>query len=74
MAAIDARDWHEPVPQLSRLALACRNGKPRAIRDRLTPEEYERLLAAVRSGVSKRLLANEYGVSVRSVYRLLPGA
>jgi hypothetical protein len=70
VTAIDARDWHEPVPQLSQLARDCRNGKPRAIRDRLAPEEYERLLAAVRAGVPKRQLARQYGVSLRSLYRL----
>jgi hypothetical protein len=70
VTAIDARDWHEPVPQLSQLAQACRNGKPRAIRDRLAPEEYDQLLDAVRAGVSKRQLAEQYGVSLRSVYRL----
>jgi hypothetical protein len=70
VTAIDARDWHEPVPQLSQLATGCRNGQPRAIRDRLSPDEYERLLGAVRAGVSKRQLATQYGVSLRSVYRL----
>ncbi|GAA2286010.1 hypothetical protein GCM10009853_046310 [Glycomyces scopariae] len=57
VAAIDVRDCHESVPQLSRLALGCRNDQPGAIRDRLTPEGYERLLEAVRAGVSKRQLA-----------------
>ncbi|GAA2285987.1 hypothetical protein GCM10009853_046270 [Glycomyces scopariae] len=72
VTAIGARDWHEPVPQLSQLAAGCRNGQPRAIRDRLAPEEYERLLVAVRAGVSKRQLATQYGMSLRTVYRLLP--
>ncbi|WP_372451692.1 helix-turn-helix domain-containing protein [Glycomyces salinus] len=71
LTAIDARDWHEPVPQLSQLARDCRNGRPRAIRDRLTPEEYEHLLEAVRAGVPKRQLATQFGISLRSVYRLL---
>ncbi|GAB3237265.1 hypothetical protein GCM10027447_36300 [Glycomyces halotolerans] len=71
VTAIDARDWHEPVPQLSQLAQGCRNGRPRAIRDRLAPDEYERLLEAVRAGVSKRQLAEQHGISLRSVYRLL---
>ncbi|GAB4006347.1 hypothetical protein GCM10029992_56750 [Glycomyces albus] len=71
VAAIDARDWQEPVPQFSQLAQGCRNGRPRAIRDRLTPEEYERLLEAVRAGVPKRQLATQFGISLRSVYRLL---
>lgn len=70
VAAIDARDRHEPVPQLSQLAQECRNGQLRALRDRLSPEEYERLLDAVRAGVSRRLLANQYGTSLRTVYRL----
>ncbi|GAA2286040.1 hypothetical protein GCM10009853_046350 [Glycomyces scopariae] len=70
VTAIDARDWHEPVPQLSQLATGCRNGQPRAIRDRLAPDEYQRLLGAVRAGVSKRQLAKQYGMSLRSVYRL----
>lgn len=71
MTAIDARDWHEPAPQLSQLALARRNGQPRAIRDRLAAEEYEQLLDAVRAGVPKRQLAKRYGMSPRSVYRLV---
>jgi DNA invertase Pin-like site-specific DNA recombinase len=70
VAAIDARDWHEPVPQLSQLAQGCRNGQPRAIRDRLTSDEYQRLLDAGRAGVPKRQLAKQYGVSLRTVYRL----
>jgi DNA-binding NarL/FixJ family response regulator len=70
---VTARNWHEPVPQLSQLALACRNGRPRAIRDRLTSEEYECLLDAVRAGVSKRQLAKQYGMSLRTVYRLPVG-
>ncbi|GAB4006382.1 hypothetical protein GCM10029992_56880 [Glycomyces albus] len=71
MVAIDARDWHEPVPQLSQLARDCRNGQPRAIRDRLSPEEYERLVEAVRAGVCKLHLAAEFDISRRSIYRLL---
>ncbi|PRY62354.1 hypothetical protein [Glycomyces artemisiae] len=70
IAAIGTQNWHEPVPQLSGLATGCRNGQPRAIRDRLEPDEYERLLGAVRAGVSKRELAKQYGVSLRTVYRL----
>jgi len=58
------------MSQLSQLALGCRNGQPRVIRDRLSPEEYERLLDAVRAGVSKRQLAKQYGMSLRTVYRL----
>lgn len=49
---------------------SCRNGQLRAIRDRLAPDEYERLLDAVRAGVSKRELAKQYGISLRTVYRV----
>jgi hypothetical protein len=70
ISASTARDCREPVPQLSQLALGCRNGQPRAIRDRLGPEECERLLGAVRAGVSQRQLAKQYGMSLRTVYRL----
>ncbi|MCH7230187.1 helix-turn-helix domain-containing protein [Glycomyces sp. L485] len=55
---------------MSQLARDCRNGKPRTIRDRLAPDEYERLIEAIRVGVSKRQLAQEYGMSLRTVYRL----
>lgn len=37
ISEVTARDWREPVPQLSQLALACRYGKPRAIRNRFAP-------------------------------------
>jgi hypothetical protein len=73
VTAINTRDWHEPVPQLSQLARDCRNGKPRAVRDRLSPEEYDQLLGAVRASVSKRQLAKQYGVSLRTIYRLPVG-
>ncbi|GAB4006372.1 hypothetical protein GCM10029992_56840 [Glycomyces albus] len=68
--AIEARGWHEPAPHFSGLARDCRNGKPRAIRDRLDPEEYECMLEAVRAGVPKRQLATQFGISLRSIYRL----
>jgi hypothetical protein len=64
---------HQPGPQVSELAAASRNGQPRAIRDRLAPEEYRRLLTAVRAGVCKEALAAEYGISRRSIYRLVAG-
>lgn len=67
---VTARDWREPAPQLSQLALACRNGKPRAIRDRFAPEEYERLVEAARAGACKKRLAAEFGISRRSIERL----
>lgn len=65
-----AHDWREPAPQLPQLALACRNGKPRAIRDRLAPEEYQRLVEAARAGACKKRLAAEFGISRRSIDRL----
>ncbi|SDD16059.1 hypothetical protein SAMN05216270_10292 [Glycomyces harbinensis] len=71
ISGVTARDWREPVPQLSQLALACRNGKPRAIRDRFSPEEYRRLVEAARAGTSKKGLAAEYGISRRSIDRML---
>ncbi|GAB4006423.1 hypothetical protein GCM10029992_57030 [Glycomyces albus] len=74
VAAIDARGWREPLPQSSQLAPASRNGQPRAARDRLRPEEYEPFLESALAGVPKRLRATQNGVSLRSVYRLPPGA
>jgi hypothetical protein len=68
---VTARDWREPVPQLSQLALACRNGKPQAIRDRFSPEEYQRLVEAAQAGVCKKRLAAEFGISCRSIDRLV---
>jgi hypothetical protein len=62
---------HQPVPRVSELAAASRNGHPRAIRDRLDPADYQRLLAAARAGYCKKALAAEYGISRRSIYRLL---
>jgi hypothetical protein len=68
---VTARDWREPVPQLSQLTLAYRNGKPRAIRDRFAPEEYQRLVEAAQAGASKKGLAAAYGISRRSIDRML---
>jgi hypothetical protein len=71
ISVVAARDWRETAPQLSQLSVSCRNGKPRAIRDRLAPEEYRRLLDAARAGADKGRLAAEFGVSRRSIDRLL---
>jgi hypothetical protein len=71
ISAVAAHDWREPVPQLSQLARDCRNGKPRAIRDRFIPEEYERLVEAARAGACKKRLAAEFGISRRSIDRLV---
>jgi hypothetical protein len=68
-----APERHNPRPQVSELAAASRNGQPRAIRDRLDPGDYQQLLTAVRAGVCKKALAAEYGISRRSIYRLLAG-
>jgi transposase-like protein len=54
----------------SQLALACRNGKPRAIRDRFSPEEYQRLVEAAQAGACNKRLAAEFGISRRSIERL----
>lgn len=71
ISAATAPKRHQSVPQVSELATASRNGQPRAIRDRLAPEEYERLVTAARAGVCKKALAAEFSISRRSVYRLL---
>jgi FixJ family two-component response regulator len=73
ISAAVAPERHQPGRQVSELAAASRNGQPRAIRDRLAPEEYEQLLTAVRAGVCKKALAAEYGISRRSIYRLVAG-
>jgi hypothetical protein len=39
----------------------------------LDPGDYQRLLSAVHAGVCKKVLAAEYGISRRSVYRLVAG-
>jgi hypothetical protein len=54
---------HQSIPQVSELAAASRNGQPRAIRDRLAPDGYQRLLTAARAGYCKKALATEYGFS-----------
>jgi hypothetical protein len=64
-------EGHGPAPPVSELAAGSHNGRPRAIRDRLDPDDYQRLLAAARAGYCKRALAAEYGISRRSIYRLL---
>jgi hypothetical protein len=71
ISAVTARDWREPAPQLPQLARDCRNGKPRAIRDRLATEGYERLLEAARAGACKKRLAVEFGISRRSIERMI---
>jgi hypothetical protein len=73
ISAAGAPERHQPRPQVSELAAASCNGQPRAIRDRLAPEEYQRLLAAARAGACKKTLAAEYGISRRSIYRLVAG-
>jgi acetyl-CoA acetyltransferase len=45
--------------------------KPRAIRDRLATEEYERLIEAARAGACKKRLVDEFGISRRSIDRLM---
>lgn len=73
ISAAVAPKRHKSVPQVSELAAASRNGQPRAIRDRLDLDEYQQLLGAARAGVCKKALAVEYGISRRSIYRLLTG-
>lgn len=58
ISAVTNHDRHEPIPQLSQLALAYRNGKLRAIRDRFPPEEYGRLVEAIRAGACEKCLAS----------------
>jgi DNA invertase Pin-like site-specific DNA recombinase len=71
ISAAAATERHQSMPEVSELAAASRNGQPRAIRDRLDPDEYQQLLAAARAGVCKRALAEKYGISRRSIYRLM---
>jgi hypothetical protein len=71
IVAVAAPERRQPGPQVSELAAASRNGQPRAIRDRLALEEYERLVTAARAGVCKKALAAEFGISRRSIYRLM---
>jgi len=66
-------DRHQSGSRVSELAAASRNGQPRAIRDRLDPDDYQRLLTAARAGYCKKALATEYGISRRSIYRLMAG-
>jgi len=49
---------HQTGPRVSELV--SRSGQPRAIRDRLAPEEYQRLLAAARAGALRNALAEEF--------------
>ncbi|SDD15981.1 hypothetical protein SAMN05216270_10288 [Glycomyces harbinensis] len=69
--AAGAPERHQTGPQVSELAAASRNGQPRAIRDRLDQDDYQRLLTAARAGYCKKALAAEYRISRRSIYRLL---
>lgn len=71
IGAIWADERPEPVTRLSQLALAPRNGTPRAVRDRLDIDELERLLAAARAGVPRMQLVAEFGVSRKTIYRLV---
>ncbi|GAA2158929.1 hypothetical protein [Glycomyces rutgersensis] len=73
ISAAGAAERHQSGPRVSELAAASRNGQPRAIRDRLDPGDYQRLLAAAWAGYCKKALAAEYGISRRSIYRLLAG-
>jgi hypothetical protein len=71
ITAIPAGNRAEPMPQLSQLALAPRNGTPQAVRDRLDVDELERLLIAARAGVPRMQLVADFGVSRKTIYRLL---
>jgi hypothetical protein len=71
ISAAAGPERHQSCPSVSTLATASRNGQPRAIRDRLDPADYQRLLTAARAGTCKKALAAEYGISRRSIYRLL---
>jgi hypothetical protein len=71
VAAIAALEGPGPVPPLSQLALASRNGGPRAVRDRLEADELERLLLAARAGIPRKHLVAEFGVSRKTIYRLV---
>ncbi|GAB3236495.1 hypothetical protein GCM10027447_34910 [Glycomyces halotolerans] len=71
ISAAGSPERHQPGPPVSALAAASRKGQPRAIRDRLDPADYQRLLTAARAGSCKKALAAEYGISRRSIYRLL---
>lgn len=71
ISAAAAQERHQSAPQVSELAAASRNGQPGAICDRLDPEDYQQLLVAARAGVCKKALATEYGISRRSIYRLM---
>ena len=71
ISAAGSPERHQSVPQVSALAAASCNGQPRAIRGRLAPEDYQRLLTAARAGYCKKALAAEYGISRRTIYRLL---
>jgi hypothetical protein len=73
ISAAGAPERHQPGPQVSELVAASHNGQPRAIRDRLAPEEYQRLLAAANAGACKKALAAQFGINRRSIYRLLAG-
>ncbi|GAA2158944.1 hypothetical protein [Glycomyces lechevalierae] len=71
ISATAAGERHQSGPQVSELAAASRNGQPRAIRDRLDLDDFQRLLTAARAGCCKKELAAAYGISRRSIYRLL---
>ncbi|THV28998.1 hypothetical protein E9998_09605 [Glycomyces paridis] len=71
ISAAAAPERHQSGSGVSDLAAASRNGQPRAIRDRLDPGDYQRLLTVARAGYCKKALAVEYGISRRSIYRLL---
>jgi transcriptional regulator of acetoin/glycerol metabolism len=69
--AIPDREGPEAMPRLSQLAQASRSDTPRAVRDRLDVDELERLLIAARADVPRMQLAAEFGVSRKTIYRLL---
>jgi hypothetical protein len=69
--AVATHEGPEAGARLSELALVSRQGAPRSVRDRIGIDEVERLLVAARAGVPQARLVEEFGVSRKTIYRLL---
>jgi DNA-directed RNA polymerase specialized sigma24 family protein len=61
----------EPAPERASVRSSGRVGHVQAIADRLSAEQVAAIIQRFRAGTAKHVLADEYGISLSSVKRLL---
>jgi len=61
----------EPAPERASVRSSGRVGRVHAVADRLTAEQVAAIIQRFRAGRAKHVLADEYGISLSSVKRLV---